>query len=456
MLLSEKRAHASFDRFGESLRCRELLNPERIVRENAGVGIDIPFESHASAKKPREKRRVISSGHFFELLPVRQPPLPGKLCRALVVGGIVVVAHDRARSGLHGGLKRRQLVLEEAAGRRIHGPLAPIAVRIEALVDGSIPGEMFNRLRDRLGAEGVALETQDELAGDVRVQLRALPEGGLNAVPPRFGRDVHLIAIELLDSRRTPLSARDFGEGANELQVVCRRQPERAGPAREHAGSLRFFVHQVVSNVISWIRCKDDGNAEPRSLCDLLRSVRAFRQLTGTKVVAQDQIADVALIDVVVQRIGVEGGDLHQTGFFLEGHSRKQIRHALVDRQSPIFVGVEYAVSVQILEREIPNFQQGARAVADASLLWRGTHRLRRCEPERDDYDHRGGIKRRIFGWASRPHSLNVVNASHNHAVLNAPDHRTAPSARWMSPTAVDTILRSAQPGFRREPSPET
>ena len=101
-------------------------------------------------------------------------------------------------------------------------------------------------------------------------------------------------------------------------------------------------------------------NAEPRSLCDLLSSVRAFRQLTGTKIVAQDQIADVPLIDVVVQRIGVEGGDLHQTGFLLEGHSRKQVRHARADRQSPIFVGVEYAVSVQILEREIPNFQQSA------------------------------------------------------------------------------------------------
>jgi hypothetical protein len=389
IVVVRKKAHASFDRLGESLRCRELLHPERIVRQNAGVGIHIPFESHASAKKPRENRRVIGSGHSLELLPVGRPPLPGKLCGALVVGGIVVVAHDRARSSFHSGLKRRQLILEKAARRRIHGPLAPIAVRIEALVDRSITGKMFNRLRDRLWAEGVALEAEDELAGDVRVQLRALPKRSLNAVPPRFGRDVHLIAIDLLDSGRTPLGARDFGEGANELQVVCRRQAERAGPAREHAGSLGFFVDQVVSNVIPWIRCKDDGNAEPRSLCDLLRSVRAFRQLTGTKVVAQDQIVDVPLIDVVVQRLGVEGGDLHQTGFFLEGHSRKQIRHALADRQAPIFVRVEYAVSVQILEREIPNFQQGAHAVADASLLGHGTHRLRRCEPERDD-DHQG------------------------------------------------------------------
>jgi hypothetical protein len=186
-----------------------------------------------------------------------------------------------------------------------------------------------------------------------------------------------LIAIEFVNARRPPLGARDLGESANELEVVRRRQAERARPARKHAGSLGFLEHQVVSNVIARIRCKDEGDAEARSLGDLLGRVRAFRQLTGTQVVAQDQIANVALIDVVVQGIGVERRDLHQTGFFLEGHSRNQVRRALLDRQSPVFVGVERTAAVQILERESPHFQHSAHAAADASLLWPGTRRLR-------------------------------------------------------------------------------
>jgi hypothetical protein len=107
IVVVREQTHAGFDGFGDALRCRQFLNSERVVRENAGVGVDIPLEPHAPAKKPCQKRRVIRAGHGFELLPIRRPPLPRKLCRALVVRRIVVVAHDRARSGLHSGLKRR-------------------------------------------------------------------------------------------------------------------------------------------------------------------------------------------------------------------------------------------------------------------------------------------------------------------------------------------------------------
>jgi hypothetical protein len=63
-----KESHAGLHRFGESLRCTEFFNPESIVGEDSGVGIDVSFKSHPSAKQPSEQCHIVSPGDFFELL----------------------------------------------------------------------------------------------------------------------------------------------------------------------------------------------------------------------------------------------------------------------------------------------------------------------------------------------------------------------------------------------------
>jgi len=118
--------------------------------------------------------------------------------------------------------------------------------------------------------------------------------------------------------------------------------------------------------VIAWIRGEDNRDAEPRSLGDFLRRVRALREFSRAGVVAQDEISDVTLIDVVVQGVGVERGDLHQPGLLLERHPGEEVGDARADRQSPVLVGVQRAVPVQIPEREGAGLQQGADAAVDA------------------------------------------------------------------------------------------
>ena len=128
--------------------------------------------------------------------------------------------------------------------------------------------------------------------------------------------------------------------------------------------------------MISGVRGEDDRDAEPRLFGEFLRPVRPRGQFAGREVIAEDQVSDVALVEVVVQGAGIERRDLHQPGLLLQGHPGKQVRHTLLNRQSPILVGVEHAVAVQILEGEIADLQQGGDPGVDLRLFWRAARRL--------------------------------------------------------------------------------
>src|ERR1035438_8193810 len=77
--------YSGLDCFRESLREREFLDAESIVAEDAGVGVDVPLESHPLAKQLAEKRGIIGPGDFFELLFFGLPPFRWKLPTALRV-----------------------------------------------------------------------------------------------------------------------------------------------------------------------------------------------------------------------------------------------------------------------------------------------------------------------------------------------------------------------------------
>jgi hypothetical protein len=106
---------------------------------------------------------------------------------------------------------------------------------------------VLDRLCYRVLSESRTLKAEHEFPCDCGIELRALPERGLDTVPTRFGRDVHLVAVAFLDAGGSPLRARDLGEGADELEVVCGGQAESARPVGELSRCLSFLVDEIVA-----------------------------------------------------------------------------------------------------------------------------------------------------------------------------------------------------------------
>jgi len=76
----------------------------------------------------------------------------------------------------------------------------------------------------------------------------------------------------------------------------------------------------------------------------------------------------------------------HEPCLFFKCHAGHQIRYPALNWQAPIFVGIELAVVIQILEGEAPNFQQRRDASFNLRLFGcrsyhrRHSHRQRHRE----------------------------------------------------------------------------
>ena len=207
------------------------------------------------------------------------------------------------------------------------------------------------------------LETFDIVLHHALGQVRIFAKGAVDARPARLGGQIRLRRQCLRDADGQVLLARDVAEAAHQRIVADGGQAQGFRPLRETFGA-GAGAHRVLE-MVARVRADGHGNAVARRFAQGLHLVVLGRHIGRVARHARDEGVDILLDDQVLQRRQVvcaaladaggvgHGGRRavhHQAGLFIKAHARQQVVRTRLGRQAPVFVRVDLAVAVHILE----------------------------------------------------------------------------------------------------------
>ena len=271
------------------------------------------------------------------------------------------------------GLEGQQLGVEVVSGVDVE--LAVVVVRFTAGFSGAVAGEVLDR-----GVQGLAapaqvfavlveggLQAVHVRLGHIHRQLRVFGEGTGDTAPAGFGRQVDLGAVHGGDTHSAVFSGpgltdffRDAGiEGSSDGEGF------RPGGADLHAHAAACF------------RVKVHRNRQGQGLDIGLDRVGAIHSAVnggGIAVIGAGAVFQ-ALLPGVGQILAAAafGGKQHQRRQLLSGNLLGQVSRTLVRFKTPVFIGIQLAVPVVVLEGIAINFnnlQAAVRAVAQGGAAF--------------------------------------------------------------------------------------
>jgi hypothetical protein len=247
------------------------------------------------------------------------------------------------------------------------------------------------------------LEALDVGSDQLLGQGGVLAEGAVDATPARLGGEVGLRGKRHVDPHGPVFLPGDVAEPSHECRVTQGGEPERFWPLRELRRLHARAKH--LAEVVSRIGTDRDGDAESASLRDLLQRIVLGRKGVGRTPEARDHAVHVGVDDErpVGRRVvlaadagtthrsaGARGAMHHRAGLLLDRHVSDEIAGASLGGETPVLIGVEHAVAVEVLETQAVVFEDRGAPRAQVDL-----------SPQSGDGDP-GGERECDEGWPER------------------------------------------------------
>ena len=283
-------------------------------------------------------------------------------------------------------LERGQMVLFHRAGGAVDAPLTDGHMRLEAVLGGSIAGEVLDRQDDRTLVQAVVavLVALDEGFGDVAGHIGALAVSTVGAGPAGVGGHVHLRAVHDVQALGLHHLSVSVGHFINEICVAVSQH--RCSDAQRvrvadvdgvgvqrvrncHAALAGFVFQHLGARIV--VQRHHTGlaahitavNARRDVLVQHIGVVNAHGH-AGQRAGDGLFVRVVVLVDLAKLRLavstgsfgaggghrGVEQGVQHKTSLLVQAQMGHHILCALFGAEPPVLIGGQLAAVVHILE----------------------------------------------------------------------------------------------------------
>ena len=322
-----------------------------VVLGDVPVRADDPFETLLLAQQAVDDEVVVA---------VADIAAPG----VLAVGDGVVGHHGRG--GLGAALDAEgpfdegpHVRLELAAG--IDGVFAIAVVGVAASFLRTAGGPVLDHGVDAAHAPAVlavlgGLEAFHIGPGHGDVELRILAEGAAEAAPARLRGQVDLRAEGRGDAEGPVLGRGDHAEPAHHPRVEGGGEAQRGGPERDLAAGAGVELGRG-ARLVARVRGIVGRDAVAEGLHEGLDAVVPARGDLGRGDARHEHGAQVVLFEELalggrdrVGRHALVAAVEHQAGDLLDAELRGQVLRPLQGGLAPVFVDVERAVAVEVLE----------------------------------------------------------------------------------------------------------
>ena len=348
---------------------------ERAVANHAPVGTDSPLEAELAIED--------FGGHMVGIVDIQG-----------IVVGAAIVAHGRQRAFLDAFFPGEEMVFLVVAG--IDQPAAG------AVQMGTAAGPVLEVDQDLSGTDLLSLRSLDEGSGHLCRQFGRFREAAHVAAPPGLRDHVDLRAEEHVQAHGAVLFGHDLAEAAHHAGIAPCGDAHLALTVG-NVGEILGAAHVTAQlGAVARVRGEHDGDAQAGAFCNLLHAVGPVGELLGCGDAIVENATEILLFDIglgsgrpahLAHRHGTgilpagtdrtcvalffrpaEGflllvrevilyfpalidGDVgveHQAHFLLQRHLADKVGDALVHRQAPVLVRIQFPVLVEVFELELP------------------------------------------------------------------------------------------------------